>query len=72
VTFFVRGHKVKTLTKADRSGRFTLTLRTASLRRGANSVVARVEFTTASQTKTRNLRITVTRCAQAVRPQFTG
>jgi hypothetical protein len=72
VTFFVRGHKVKTVTKADRNGRFTLTLRTASLRRGANSVTARVEFTAASQTRTRNLRITITRCAQAVRPQFTG
>jgi hypothetical protein len=72
VTFFVRGHKVRTVTKADRNGRFTLTLRTASLRRGANSVVARVEFAAASQTRTRNLRITVTRCAQAVRPQFTG
>jgi hypothetical protein len=72
VTFFVRGHKVKTVTKADSNGRFTLTLRTASLRRGANSVTARVEFTAASQTRTRNLRITITRCAQAVRPQFTG
>src|SRR4051794_2807325 len=72
VTFFVRGHKVKTVTKADRNGRFTLILRTASLRRGANSVTARVEFTAASRTRTRNLRITITRCAQAVRPQFTG
>ena len=72
MTFFVRGHKVRTVTKADRNGRFTLTLRTASLRRGANSVRARVEFTAASHTRTRNLRITVTRCARAVRPQFTG
>jgi len=72
VTFFVRGHKVKTATKADGNGRFTLSLRTASLRRGANGVVARVEFTAASQTQTRNLRITITRCAQAVRPRFTG
>src|SRR4051795_7968862 len=72
VTFFVRGHKVRTVTKADRNGRFTLILRTASLRRGANSVTARVEFTAASRTRTRNLRITITRCAQAVRPQVTG
>src|SRR3954468_2145814 len=72
VTFFVRGHKVRTVTKADGNGRFTLTLRTASLRRGANSVTARVEFTAASQTRTRNLRIRTPRCAQAVRPQFPG
>lgn len=73
VTFLVAGKRVRTVTKADRNGRFTLTLRTASLRRGANSVVARVEFTAASRTRARDLRITVTRCAaQAVRPQFTG
>jgi hypothetical protein len=73
VTFLVRGKAVKTLTKADSRGRWTLTLRTSSLRRGANSVVARVQFTTASQTRTRTLRISITRCAaQQVRPQFTG
>jgi prealbumin domain-containing protein len=72
VTFFVRGHKVKTVTKAA-NGRWTLTLRTSSLRRGANAVTARVEFTTASRTKTRTLRITITRCAaRVVQPQFTG
>jgi hypothetical protein len=72
VTFSVRGHKVRTVTKADGDGRFTLTLRTSSLRRGTNSVVARVEFTAGSRTQTRNLRITVTRCAPTVRPRFTG
>ena len=72
VTFFVRGHKVKTVTKAQ-NGRWALTVRTASLRRGANAVTARVEFTKGSQTKTRTLRITITRCAaQVVQPQFTG
>ena len=71
VTFFVRGHKVKTVTKAQ-NGRWTLTVRTASLLRGANACRAR-EFTKASQTKTRTLRITITRCAaQVVQPQFTG
>jgi hypothetical protein len=72
VTFFVRGHKVKTVTKAA-NGRWTLSLRTSSLRRGPNAVTARVEFTAASQTKARTLRITITRCAaQVVSPQFTG
>src|SRR4051812_6436510 len=73
VTFFVRGKRVKTLTEADRNGRWTLKVRTSSLRRGANAVVARVQFSAASGTKTRSLRITVTRCAaRAVQPQFTG
>jgi hypothetical protein len=73
VTFFVAGKRVKTVTTADSRGRFTLTLRTASLRRGATPVVAQVQFTTASRTKTRSLRITITRCAaQVVRPHFTG
>jgi hypothetical protein len=73
VTFLVGGKKVKTMTKADRNGRFVLKVRTSSLRRGANAVVARVEFTTASGTRTRSLRITITRCAaQAVQPKFTG
>jgi hypothetical protein len=73
VTFLVGGKAVKTVTKADSRGRWTLTLRTASLRRGANSVVARVQFTTASETRTRDLRISITRCAaRQVRPQLTG
>jgi hypothetical protein len=73
VTFFVAGKKVKTVTRADRNGRWTLNVRTGSLRRGANAVVARVEFTAASRTRARSLRITITRCAaQAVQPQFTG
>jgi hypothetical protein len=72
VTFFVRGHKVKTVTKAA-NGRWTLSMRTSSLRRGPNAVTARVEFTAASQTKARTLRINITRCAaQVVSPQFTG
>jgi hypothetical protein len=73
VTFFVRGHKVKTLSKAAKNGAWTLTMRTSSLRRGANAVTARVEFTAASGTKARTLRIGITRCAaQVVRPHFTG
>jgi hypothetical protein len=73
VTFFVGGKRVKTVTKADSRGRWTLKLRTRSLRQGANRVVARVQFTTASQTRTRTLRVTITRCAaRQVTPKFTG
>jgi hypothetical protein len=73
VTFFVDGRRVRTVTRADSRGRWTLELRTSQLRRGANRVNARVEFSTASQTRTRTLRLNITRCAaQVVRPQFTG
>jgi hypothetical protein len=73
VTFFVGGKRVKTVTKADSRGRWTLSLRTGSLRRGATRVVARVQFTAASQTRTRDLRVTITRCAaRQVSPRFTG
>jgi hypothetical protein len=73
VTFFVGGKKVRTVTKADRNGRWTVSLRTSSLRPGANTVRAQVVFTTASKTKARTLRISVTNCAaRSVSPQFTG
>jgi hypothetical protein len=73
VTFLVGGRKVRTVTRADSRGRWTLRLETSALRRGANRVEARVEFTTASQTRARSLRIDITRCAaRVVRPQFTG
>jgi hypothetical protein len=73
VTFLVDGRRVRTVTRADRNGGWTLRLRKASLRRGAHSVVARVQFTAASQTGTPTLRTTITRCAaRRVRPQFTG
>jgi len=73
VTFLVAGRRVKTLTRADARGRFVLTLRTASLRRGDTSVVARVEFAAASRTRARTLRLTIARCAaSAASPRFTG
>jgi hypothetical protein len=72
VTFLVDGRRVRTVAKAGHDGRFTLTLRTASLRRGTTGVAARVEFTAASQTPTRTLRLTITRCARVVQPRFAG
>ncbi|MEA2287428.1 MAG: hypothetical protein QOJ21_3471 [Solirubrobacteraceae bacterium] len=73
VTFLVAGRKVRTVTRADARGQWTLRLKTSALRRGATRVDARVEFSTASQTRTRTLRIAIVRCAaQVVRPQFTG
>jgi hypothetical protein len=73
VTFMIGGRTVRTVTRADSRGRWTLSVPTSALRRGANRVEARVEFSAASQTRTRTLRITITRCAaQVVRPQFTG
>lgn len=73
VTFYVGGRKVRTVSRADARGRWTLSLPTANLRLGLTQVDARVEFVTASQTRTRTLRVGITRCAaRVVRPQFTG
>jgi hypothetical protein len=73
VTFFVGSKRIRAVTKADRNGRWTVSLRTSTLRRGVSPIRARVRFTTASQTRTRTLRITVRTCsARVVRPQFTG
>ncbi|MEY2532599.1 MAG: hypothetical protein QOF29_509 [bacterium] len=73
VTFLVDGRRVRTVTRADSRGRWALSLRTSQLRRGANRVTARVEFSAAGQARTRTLRLNITRCAaQVVRPQFTG
>ena len=74
VTFYVDGKKVKTLTKANRSGgRWVLPLNVRRLAFGAHRVQARIEFAKSSQTKTKTLRLSFDRChAAAARPKFTG
>ena len=74
VTFYVDGKKVKTLTKANRSGgRWVLPLNVKRLAFGAHRVQARIEFAKSSQTKTKTLRLSFDRChAAAARPKFTG
>ncbi len=73
VTFFVDGRRMRTVTKADSRGRWMLTLRRGALKVGVHTVAARVQFISASGTKSRTLRTTLRRCSsQALSPSFTG
>jgi hypothetical protein len=70
VTFSVNGRAVRTLTARPQQRRFTLAL---GVRSAVDRVVARVRFRSNASPRTRTLRATVRRCAQAgVSPEFTG
>jgi hypothetical protein len=71
VTFFIDGREVKKST-ANRTS-YSLTVRPGTFGFGRHRIVARVQFTAASGTKTRRLPLTFRRCAQeTVAPRFTG
>ena len=73
VTFYVDGKKVKTLTKADRNGRWVLPMNVKRFAFGTHRVRVVVQFAKSSQTKAKTLRLSFNRChSAAVRPQFTG
>jgi hypothetical protein len=73
VTFYVDGRKVKTLTKPNKGGGWSLSVNMRKVAYGSHRVVAKVEFTKASGTKAKRLRLSFSRCgANNVRPQFTG
>jgi uncharacterized repeat protein (TIGR01451 family) len=73
VTFLVDGRRVRTVTRADKQGRWILPLRVSSLRAGAHVITARVQYTAATGNATKTMRITFTKCAaRSVSPQFTG
>jgi hypothetical protein len=74
VTFYVDGKKVKTLTKANKSGgRWVLPLNVRRLAFGAHRVQAKIQFAASSHTKPKTLRFSFDRChAAAARPKFTG
>jgi hypothetical protein len=71
VTFFVDGRRVKRI--AGSRSVYRLKVRPSRYGFGRHQIVARVEFTAASGTDTRRLRLTFRRCAQGtVAPRFTG
>jgi hypothetical protein len=73
VTFYVDGKKVKTLTKANRDGRWVLPMNVKRFAFGTHRVRVVVQFAKSSQTKAKTLRLSFNRCRPAVvRPQFTG
>ena len=73
VTFYVDGKKVKTLTKANRNGRWVLPMNVKRFAFGTHRVRVTVQFAKSSQTKAKTLRLSFNRCHSAVvKPQFTG
>ena len=73
VTFYMDHKKVKTLTRPNKGGAWSLSVNMRKIAYGSHRVEAKVEFTKASGTKTKTLRLSFNRCgANNVRPQFTG
>jgi hypothetical protein len=73
VTFYVDHKKVKTLTKPNKGGGWSLAVNMRKIAYGSHRVEAKVEFAKSSGTKTKTLRLSFSRCgANNVRPQFTG
>jgi hypothetical protein len=70
-TFYLDGHKMKTVTKPDRSRRFGITVRTTKLTFGVHRVKVRVVFKADSETKPETMRVLIFRC-RPPRPTFTG
>ena len=74
VTFYVDGHKVKTLTKPNaKGGGFKLPINVRKLGYGSHRLRATIQFAKSSGTKARTLRLSFSRCAgAAAQPKFTG
>jgi hypothetical protein len=74
VTFYVDNKKVKTLTQPNKSGgRWVLPMNVKRFAFGSHRVQARIEFARSSQTRSRTLRMSFSRCRPAsVKPKFTG
>jgi hypothetical protein len=74
VTFYVDGHKVKTLTKPNaKGGAWKLPINVRKLGFGSHRLIAKVQFAKSSGTKARTLRLSFSRCASAAaQPKFTG
>ena len=73
VTFYVDGKKVKTLTRANRNGKWVLPMDVKRFAFGTHRVRVTVQFARSSQTKAKTLRLSFSRCHSAVvKPQFTG
>jgi uncharacterized repeat protein (TIGR01451 family) len=74
VTFFVDGKRAKRLTAPNGEGsKFTFKVNPKGRGFGVHRVTAKVVFNSASETKTRTLRLSFQRCRkQVVKPRFTG
>jgi uncharacterized repeat protein (TIGR01451 family) len=73
VTFYVDGKKVKTVSRPDSKGRWSLAINPKKYAFGSHKVRVTVQFAADSGTKTKTLRLSFNRCRPAiVKPKFTG
>jgi hypothetical protein len=70
-TFYLDGHKLKSVLAADKQGRYGVKIASSKLGFGAHRVKVQVVFTAASQTKSIVLHAAIVRC-RLVQPKFTG
>ena len=63
VSFRLNGRRLKTVSVADWSGRYGVTVRPGKLRNGRHVVAARIEFVKGSKLKQRTLRLRFSKCA---------
>jgi hypothetical protein len=73
VTFFVDGHKVKTLTLPKDNRTYRYRVNVSKLSMGHHLMTVKIVFRSNSATKSKTLRLTFQRCAAQLRaPAFTG
>jgi hypothetical protein len=73
VTFFVDGHKVKTLTLPKNNRTYRYRVNVSKLSMGHHLMTVKVVFRSNSATKSKTLRLSFQRCAAQLRaPSFTG
>jgi hypothetical protein len=73
VVFTLDSKRIKTLTKPNAGGAFSLPVKPGTLKKGTHRVIAQTTFTSASGTRPRSLRVAFSRCSRSARsPQFTG
>jgi hypothetical protein len=70
-TFFLDGHKVKTVRKPDAHGRYGIKISAQKLKYGVHRIKVIVTFEGKSQTAAKSLRILAFRC-HPPQPKFTG
>jgi len=71
VAFYVDGDRVKTVSRPDSEGRYSVTMKCSRLRVGAHRARAVVSFEEGSTPARRTLRFQITRSARGV-PRFAG
>jgi hypothetical protein len=70
-TFYMDGHKLKTVTRPDKSGRYGVTVKAQKVSFGVHRIKVIVVFVAKSQTKPATLHMAIFHCRPPM-PKFTG